>query len=356
MIDISTIVDGQLRIEDASRRNRNLVVNRDAGPSYFIKQPDPSEPSSWLTFLREAQLYAATEEDVRFIALRSIAPRFVDFDRDAATLIIECYPNYKGAGAIASKNGDSHPPEIAQDLGNAMASYHRALSGLRIGDGTTNCRVVDWLPGVFDIAKPGPETLRFATEGQLEMIRRMQDAGAVPVLEELRGLWTASTLIHGDIKWDNVLIPPTSKSADIRALRLVDWELAGYGDPAWDVGSALHEYSVFVINTIPLSDQDSPQQITKAFAGRLPKVQPHMRALWGAYASACALTGNNRALFLDRAVRFCAARLIQTAWEWTRATLTVSNQAACFLQLALNILRRPQDAQVFVLGIVDDGS
>ena len=39
-------------------------------------------------------------------------------------------------------------------------------------------------------------------------------------------------LVHGDVKWDNVVLDP-------HGMQLFDWELSGAGDPAWDLGSAV---------------------------------------------------------------------------------------------------------------------
>jgi hypothetical protein len=55
-------------------------------------------------------------------------------------------------------------------------------------------------------------------------------------LTRLRLGWQASALIHFDLTGDNVLIEDSSSGSP---LRIVDWELAGLGDPMYDVGSLL---------------------------------------------------------------------------------------------------------------------
>ena len=57
----------------------------------------------------------------------------------------------------------------------------------------------------------------------------------VEALRAGRRLWRPSCLIHGDVKWDNTILDPGPPVT----VKLFDWELAGSGDPAWDVGSAL---------------------------------------------------------------------------------------------------------------------
>lgn len=55
-----------------------------------------------------------------------------------------------------------------------------------------------------------------------------------PYLTELRESWAPSAYIHFDIRDDNVLF-----AADQTKVSIVDWELAGFGDPCYDVGAAV---------------------------------------------------------------------------------------------------------------------
>ncbi len=57
----------------------------------------------------------------------------------------------------------------------------------------------------------------------------------------LRGLWRQETLIHGDIKSDNILVgtPLDRHEAPEETVWIVDWEFVEIGDPAWDLASAL---------------------------------------------------------------------------------------------------------------------
>lgn len=53
-------------------------------------------------------------------------------------------------------------------------------------------------------------------------------------LRFLAGCWRAGVPIHGDVKWEHVRCDGA----------LIDWELAGVGDPAWDLASLLHELCI----------------------------------------------------------------------------------------------------------------
>ena len=72
-------------------------------------------------------------------------------------------------------------------------------------------------------------------------------------------------------------------------------------------------------------------------------------------ARASGLSGATAARLLERAVRFCAARLIQSAYEWGQDEEELSREAVSFLQLGINIFGKPSEACRSVVGIDPDG-
>lgn len=56
-----------------------------------------------------------------------------------------------------------------------------------------------------------------------------QNAAAVEGLHRARMTWRPMCLVHGDLKHDNVLL------VDDGSVRIIDWEMARIGDPAWDL-------------------------------------------------------------------------------------------------------------------------
>src|SRR5437773_589886 len=86
LVDARSIVEGDLRIEDVSRRNRNLRV-RGARRSCFLKQAHPGDEGAAITVRHEASLYRRVFADPRFAPLRPHLPAFLLFDERLEVLV-----------------------------------------------------------------------------------------------------------------------------------------------------------------------------------------------------------------------------------------------------------------------------
>ena len=74
-------------------------------------------------------------------------------------------------------------------------------------------------------------------------------------------------------------------------------------------------------------------------------------ALWRAYVRARRLDEDAAARLLDRAVRYAAARLVQSAYEDTQEAGLTTARVARSLQLGREILSSPRAAATDLLGI-----
>src|ERR1700722_7316310 len=88
LVHARDVVDGDVEIADAARRNRNLRVTRRSHRSYLIKQPDPGEPRTRETLTAEARFYAFCD-DPRAAPLLACVPRLLEFHPEPAMLILE---------------------------------------------------------------------------------------------------------------------------------------------------------------------------------------------------------------------------------------------------------------------------
>ena len=132
--------------------------------------------------------------------------------------------------------------------------------------------------------------------------------------------WHVAALVHRDVKWANCIAHPPPGGARPTRIRLVDWEMAGWGDPAFDVGSALSDYAAFALG-------HGPDAVGAAPA-----------AFWAAYVRARGLGEPAAARLLERAVRFAGARLVQRAYEHTQELTRPDERVERIVELARDLL------------------
>ena len=160
------------------------------------------------------------------------------------------------------------------------------------------------------------------------------------------GSWRC--LIHNDLKWDNILVHPREGETEPTEVKLIDWEMAGLGDPCWDVGTVLSEFVAFWALSIPVVGGEPYEGLAKY---PIEDMQPAIRAFWESYAEAMEFDRATARERLLKSVRFAGARLIQTAYERTQTMTHLTPHIYLLLQLSLNIMEGPEEAAEGLFGI-----
>lgn len=332
----AAVVDGDVMTVEASRRNKNLKVLRAEGPSLFLKQAGQWDPQSVGTLRVEAAVYQLAAPEAPFAALRPLLPRFHGFDPDRTVLVLEALPGAESLHARQLReNGLS--PALGRALGAALGTVHRELPAGRAAElappGTFRAQP-PWILSAAEMAGQPMHGMSAAGLQLFQVIQRYPEFP--PLLAGLRAGWQVESLIHGDVKWDNFLVLPDG------GIRLVDWELADFGDPSWDAGSVLQGFLTSWISSI-----QAPPDGASDFA-RLPlaRLRPAIRAFWHAYIETLGVDAAEADRRLDRAVRYGAARMVQTAYEFTQFSQEIAGPAVWLLQASLNLLKDPRRGTV----------
>ena len=339
----AAIVDGDMRVVLASRRNRNFKVISDAGPSYLLKHGLGAGKTA--TIEHESKVYEYLGSTPHYAGLRGYLPRYYSFDADRSTLILELLPDAVDFRQYHVRRG-RFPTTIAAQLGAALSLLHAG------GQPSATAGFHARTPWALSLHQPGLDLFREASNANLRLIRILQNTPAFPrMLDELRQGWRVNSLIHHDIKWDNCLILSRSRAEDTPKLRIVDWEFAGWGDSAWDVAGVFSNYMSVWLSSIPISGLEPPDRFLDLAAYPLDRMQPAILAFWSAYVTSIGLRGAESQDFLLRAVRYSGARMAQTAFEQMQPFTQLTGNVICLLQLGLNIMERPHEAAAHLLGI-----
>jgi aminoglycoside phosphotransferase (APT) family kinase protein len=338
LVEPAAVVRGGLAVRQLHGRNRNFEVTSRDGPDYVVKQG--IGPDGAAAIAREAAVYrllGTRGED----GVARYAPRVHAHDPELALLVL--------AHAGDARDLRTHhrtgrySKALATAVGGALAALHR-----------TTATVQGPAPGppwVLSLHQPWVDWMREISGASLELIRLVQTSPELAgLLDELRSDCEVQCVVHNDFKWDNCL---ALRGRDGRAtgVMVIDWEAACPGDPAWDVGSAFADYLATWLLSIPVTGQDPPERFAELARSPLDPMRPAIRALWASYVRAAGLDAPAANRLLIRSVRFSAARLLQTGYEQTQMTLQMPGTTRCLLQVAFNVLRRPQEAAVRLLSI-----
>ncbi len=160
-------------------------------------------------------------------------------------------------------------------------------------------------------------------------------------------------MIHGDIRFDNVLVRELQgdEETDAVDLWIVDWEMVRIGDPAWDLAGAFQDFLILWISSMPLSDELTTEEMTARARVPLDELRAASRALWAGYRAGACLEIAEAGGFLRRAVSFSAIRLIQSAFEYAGDADRLAGLPVLLLQMSANLLADPELAQVQLFGI-----
>jgi len=344
LLSVAAAVEHGLDVEEVSGRNRNFIVRCGPQRGYFVKQAPPAEIGTAGRLSVEAALYQWFAAAPAAERLRARCPRRLHFDPTRSILILDLVDYGVTFHEVAD---DASSPTLTSLYGLAavaLAECHR----IPVREPAT-----DWLPRsapwILDVARPSPASLRELAPAQLRLIEALQSQpDAVAGLDRLRGEWRPTHLIHGDFKWNNVLVVRNAAGAPDRVL-LLDWEMAQLGDPAWDVGAGLHALLADAVLGLTITDGVAPEAAAQLLGAALPALHAAHRDFWEGYLGAARLSGSEASAMLRRLPDHVAARLIKTAYEWSQAEAHMPRRAAAVLQLGINMLLRSDQAGALVL-------
>jgi thiamine kinase-like enzyme len=353
LIGEDRIIEDDLIILDASRRNSNFNVISQHGPCYFLKQDirerDKAD-SRFATVAYEAKVYQLFEHVFGDGEFNVHLPRYHTFDPKERLLIVESIVGSIDLAEYYFRHRQ-FPSLIARELGKALARLHRIFETEREKtEGLQSIPVAP--PWVLFLPEPDNWIYLNSSSANIEFVKIVQRFGELKSLfDEIRLQWKTDTFVHGDLKWNNCLVVPGPASHLKSRIRIVDWELACMGDACWDLGSILSEYLNFWLSSVPISGDTPPDQFLDFARFPLRKMHSSILSFWNAYVQHREIKPDKEEEWLLRATRYAGVRLVQTAFEQLQDAADITSKAICLLQLCLNILTRPTEASVQLLGL-----
>jgi hypothetical protein len=341
-----TAVDGDLTVVDFSRRNQNVKVISESGPSFLVKRAVGHGGPGTVAY--EAAIYRFLRS---FAAARSFdeyLPAGHDNANDDA-LILELLPDAVNMREYHVRLG-RFPVMQATAIGYALSRLHIPLTAAEVMQ-ANRLGIARGRPLVFDMYRPSLalfQDVSAALREVIGLIQRFPDFCSR--LDQVRGGWRQGALVHGDLRWDNCLV--VGRPGPKRQAKLVDWEFARIGDPDWDVGCFFAEYLAFWVLSIPFVPGMPPESAANFNRVRFGRLQPPLGSFWRSYARGMGMDRPTQVARLLRATAYAAVRLIEGACEQAHSATTITPAAVALLQMSFNVLADPVGAVTELLGII----
>jgi phosphotransferase family enzyme len=336
LVSSESVVDGDLMIVDASGRNRNFKVIRQHSQSFFVKQVRNWNSQAVAMLQCEAACYYLARTDPDFSALEPLIPELYDFDQDRQALTTAYISGGEDLWEHLRRNG-SISPEIAGELGRSFGRFH-CESERRILNSPHCSAFPKQIPWILSAERRNSHPFKELSQATSQLFDHVDQSTHLPAaLEQLRDQWHVSTLMHGDMRLENCMLVPGS----IPTLKIVDWELADLGDPCWDVGSIIQAFVSTQVTSIRAIEDDLTLTALLAHPA-LTNLGPAIRSFWDSYIRE--LQNSKGEDLFERCLRYGAARMIQSAYEYMQFSPHLSRNALHLLEVSSDILTNPTAA------------
>lgn len=338
LIGIDAVIDGDLEITSTTRRNRNLrISHRDGG--FLLKQPHDNTHESADSLRREARFYRYCK---RLNLFDDLIPAFTYAKESDGLLLVELLKDALPLWRYYRQLGhERFPAGTAGALGARLSDFHRRTRPWRTQDADAPGFLQEGLPFAFTLHRPHPNMLSYLSSGGNAVIESLQSDGeACALLDALTDTWRIEAVIHGDIKMDNVLVlnPGADEECGASGLRLIDWEMAQWGDPAWDVAGVFQDFVFWWVVSMP--QHDDRQRMAEESGFPIGSLRAGANAFWTRYRE-----GMDRAeadAMLNKSIAFAACRMVQTAYEIASRFDHIPTPSSMLLQAGINLLKNPE--------------
>ena len=334
-IDKNAIIEGDLLIRDVSSRNTNFLVNQfhANGIKILIKQPDINDEDYIKSMEVEAEIYQLIFNNKDFEQVKTYLPTFNLYDSKNHILIIE---QITGVCRVFDYlfYGLNLPDE------NISEHFAKALSALH------SIKIEQKL--LSEIPKSYPWFLNIGQKSYQKKIKKshaktyqylseiFENKKWMDVISRTKRNWQEENIIHLDSRFTNWMISFRHQTNQNNPLWLIDWEMAGKGDAAWDIAFLVGEWinlGVFFQENHPTIFPDIEQKITA-----------QINFFWKSYRDKRHFSLSKKKDFLKRICRYLALRILMMTYELlledeeSQTTLTLVN-------LFKKMIEKPGDVQ-----------
>ncbi|WP_310410498.1 phosphotransferase [Chamaesiphon sp. OTE_8_metabat_110] len=359
-----TSTSGQISVINA--KNLNILIEVADDRYLLVKQEihddcNESEGEFWAAWRIDRLVKQFPEFDAK---ISTFLPRILHFDPENSILIVEYVRDYIDLYQYYLQERQ-FPIAIPKAIGHLLATIHAQtfdrLDYQHFLDPDSNR--LEW-QGQTDLRESGELDTSYTAIDIIERLGRItpQVFATMPLeclqffrlyqrfpsltqaIADLGRSIVPSCLIHNDLKLNNILLDLGWQSPESQIIKLIDWERASWGDPAFDLGCILGSYLEIWLDGLAISNILSIDESLQLAATPLELLQPSLFSLVRSYLDTFPAIVIIRPDYLTRSIQFAGLALIQ------RIEITIDEQqrfgdrGIVMLQVAKQLLCTPQAA------------
>jgi hypothetical protein len=337
-IEPASVVSGDYLATQMHTRNLIFQVTRRHAPSLFVKQLHSFDASNTYVLQKDATCLWLIKNHPAFAELSTYVPGYFGFDPGKQVLVTEYLPAASNLEDYARLRQGQLPEALRERIAALLASYHFALGPEVLLSRSVRFfpRQVPWVLALADADPAAPPHLFSSTNTPNPVGGAVLGSPAFrEALASIRAEWVATTLIHGDVKWMNLLVHPEDGEEQVK---LIDWEIADIGDPLWDVAGVFQSLVCSALFYSPALGGAELGLVPGVGLADLRAAWPQLEHFWLAYRARTAPDAEPGGTDLARALRYTGARLVQSAIEQNALFPTLQPNTIKILQASYAML------------------
>ena len=342
-------------------KNFNLLINFADGKNLLVKQELYNDRGQTR---QEFRLAWRMQELARHLPdfgekITKFLPQLLHFDPDRSILIVEYLNTYVDLADYHAKE-NKFPIEIARSIGQVLAILHsqtfEQVKCQQLLEQQPNLAnpdlAIDYANQIIQrLSRITPYIFRAMPVECLQFFKLYQRFPSLSqAISDLDRSITPSCLVHNDLKTNNILLDLSWESPTSQVIKLIDWERAAWGDPAFDLGCILGSYLEIWLDGLIISNTLSINESLQLATTPLESIQPTLLSLVQSYLDGFPAIKIARPDYLDRVIQFAGLSLIQRIEINIDEDRTFGNRGIVMLQVAKQLLCTPQAAMSTLFG------
>lgn len=355
------------QVTEKEYKNFNLLVMIDQA-AWLVKQERVSSvhQNAVCEFWKEQKIYELFKSFPELQDFVGLTTDILYFDPLSHIIVLRYFPECINLSQFYRRHQYTYfPVVIATNLGQTLASihsktfqqpHHRAFLSQGTPAGDDVARSPSFLRG---LARFGPGLFsKISTDG-IEFWRLYQRYESLhQAVVDIAESYEPCCLTHHDLEFRNILIQADGdgesredETLTAANLKIIDWELFRWGDPAHDLAIVLSSYVNLWLESLVVSRAIPMQMALQLATTPLERLQPSMTSLVQSYLGAFPRILEYQPHFLRRVMQFMGLVLIKQIQGRMEHLHPFDNTCLCTLQVAKMLLCHPEQSMLEIFGV-----